>query len=71
MGENDEKTPKGFLYRWVNDPRVETKTPTVMRVPCLVFSRVVGYVTPVQNWNEGKQQEWADRVTYDLPEVTP
>ena len=37
------------------------------KVKCLVFSRVVGFYTPVQNWNTGKQQEWKDRVTYDQP----
>ncbi len=28
---------------------------------CLVFSRVCGYYRPVQNWNPGKQQEFAER----------
>lgn len=28
---------------------------------CLVFSRVVGYITPVENWHEGKQSEFKDR----------
>ena len=65
MGQNDEKTPKRFLYRWVNDPKPET----VMQIPCEVYSRIVGYVRPVQQWNEGKLKEWEDRVTYDLPEV--
>ena len=37
------------------------------KVKCLVFSRVVGFYTPVQNWNTGKQQEWKDRRTYDIP----
>jgi len=35
------------------------------RVPCLVYSRVVGYVTPVQNWNKGKRQEWRERKVYN------
>jgi ribonucleoside-triphosphate reductase len=30
-----------------------------------VYSRVVGYFRPVQNWNEGKKAEFSDRVTYD------
>ena len=33
-----------------------------------VYSRVVGYMRPVQNWNPGKQKEFGDRKTYDLPE---
>ncbi|MDD6173135.1 MAG: anaerobic ribonucleoside-triphosphate reductase [Elusimicrobia bacterium] len=26
--------------------------------PCEVFSRVVGYLRPVQNWNDGKKEEY-------------
>ena len=38
-----------------------------VRVPCLVYSRVVGYLTPTQNWNKGKRQEWNERKTYHVP----
>lgn len=31
-----------------------------------VFSRVVGYYRPVNRWNEGKREEFADRVTFDI-----
>ena len=34
------------------------------KVPCEVYSRIVGYLRPVQNWNEGKRQEFEDRQTY-------
>ena len=27
------------------------------QVPCEVYSRVVGYYRPVNNWNMGKRQE--------------
>ena len=30
-----------------------------------VYSRITWYYRPVQNWNEGKLQEYKDRVTYD------
>ena len=33
-------------------------------VPCEVYSRVVGYLRPVQQWNEGKKQEFKERATY-------
>ena len=33
-----------------------------------VYSRVVGYFRPVQNWNEGKKEEFKDRVTYQIDE---
>lgn len=34
------------------------------RVKCEVFSRVSGYIRPVQQWNEGKQEEFCDRETF-------
>lgn len=45
-------------------------TPTNKRVPCEVYSRVVGYYRPVQNWNVGKRQEYAERRLYDAPRRT-
>ena len=29
-----------------------------------VYSRITGYYRPVQNWNDGKTQEWHERKTY-------
>ncbi|MDD5098139.1 MAG: ribonucleoside triphosphate reductase, partial [Candidatus Pacebacteria bacterium] len=34
--------------------------------PCEVYSRVVGYLRPVQQWNEGKQQEFHDRKEFKV-----
>lgn len=34
------------------------------KVPCEVYSRIVGYLRPIQNWNAGKQREFADRVPF-------
>ncbi len=31
-----------------------------------VYSRITGYYRPVQNWNDGKAQEFRDRRVYDL-----
>ena len=31
-----------------------------------VYSRITGYYRPVQNWNDGKRQEFADRKVYDI-----
>lgn len=33
---------------------------------CEVFSRVVGYMRPVQNWNNGKKEEFAMRKTFNI-----
>jgi len=35
-----------------------------------VYSRVVGYFRPVQNWNEGKQEEFRDRKFFNLKQAT-
>jgi len=40
-----------------------------LRVKCLVFSRVVGFLTPVEFWNNGKKAEWQDRKVFKLPGV--
>jgi len=31
-----------------------------------VYSRITGYYRPVQNWNDGKAQEFKDRKVYDV-----
>ena len=31
-----------------------------------VYSRITGYYRPVQNWNEGKSQEYDNRTLYDI-----
>lgn len=33
---------------------------------CEVFSRVVGYISPVNQWNEGKAEEFKQRKTFDI-----
>jgi len=34
--------------------------------PCEVYSRIVGYFRPVQQWNLGKQQEFKERKEYKI-----
>ncbi|MBQ2154384.1 MAG: ribonucleoside triphosphate reductase, partial [Oscillospiraceae bacterium] len=34
--------------------------------PTEVYSRITGYYRPVQNWNDGKAQEFKDRKVYDV-----
>jgi len=33
---------------------------------CEIYSRVVGYLRPINQWNKGKQQEFTDRKTFDM-----
>lgn len=51
--------------------RVEVRgkqTKVEVRVPCEVYSRIVGYLRPVQNWHKGKQQEFRERKTFRVGE---
>lgn len=41
----------------------------IIKQPCEVYSRVVGYLRPVQQWNFGKKQEFKDRKEFKLPKV--
>ncbi|MGI6278279.1 MAG: anaerobic ribonucleoside-triphosphate reductase [Patescibacteria group bacterium] len=36
------------------------------RTPCEVYSRVVGYLRPVNQWNNGKSSEYSDRKEYKV-----
>ena len=38
---------------------------------CEVYSRVVGYLRPVDQWNDGKQAEFAIRHTFEKSTITP
>lgn len=35
-----------------------------MKTKCQVFSRVVGYLRPVDQWNDGKVAEFKDRKVF-------
>ncbi len=37
-----------------------------VKQPCEVYSRVVGYLRPVQQWNYGKRQEFKERKEYKI-----
>ena len=34
------------------------------KYPVAVYSRVVGYLSPIREWNNGKQEEFKDRREY-------
>lgn len=38
--------------------------------PAEVYSRITGYYRPVQNWNDGKTQEYKNRQLYDIGRST-
>jgi len=39
----------------------------ITRTRCLVFSRIVGYISPISQWNPGKLAEFGDRKTFKMP----
>ncbi|QVL37016.1 anaerobic ribonucleoside-triphosphate reductase [Aminirod propionatiphilus] len=43
------------------------------RQRCQIYSRVVGFLTPISQWNKGKREEFRDRKTFDkqLRKATP
>ena len=43
---------------------LEEAKKTVRGSDCEVYSRVVGYLRPVKQWNKGKQEEFKDRKTF-------
>lgn len=49
----------------------EHKQCPVCGVNCEIYSRVVGYLRPVDQWNDGKQAEFAIRKTFDRSTVMP
>jgi ribonucleoside-triphosphate reductase len=38
------------------------------RTECIVYSRVVGWLTPVKNYNPGKVAEYLDRKMFRIKE---
>jgi ribonucleoside-triphosphate reductase len=38
-----------------------------IKQPCEVYSRIVGYIRPIQQWNKGKKQEYKERKEYKTP----
>lgn len=49
------------LYNFYNKKEVSW----VAKTKCEVYSRVVGYLAPVSQFNRGKVEEFKDRKTYD------
>jgi len=41
----------------------------LLRRKCEVYSRVVGYLRPVENWNDQKQREFKDRKPFKAPPI--
>jgi anaerobic ribonucleoside-triphosphate reductase len=53
-----------FCRHAIRRRREMTNSQPERKVPCEVYSRIVGYLRPVRNWNVGKKQEYAEREEY-------
>jgi len=42
--------------------------PKPKRTKCEIYSRIVGYLRPAEQWNAGKAAEFDDRFTFKVPE---
>ncbi len=67
-----EKGDEFVLYEVVSDKFIKCKA-CYQKDPVLknfkkaeVYSRVVGYIRPVEQWNGGKQAEFADRKEFKV-----
>ena len=62
--------PRSFLYGGFHKRSFRKRGchVRIVRIPCEVYSRIVGYLRPVQNWNTGKVQEWKERRVYEVPQ---
>ncbi len=49
----------------INNNKKNMSPKELKRQPCEVYSRIVGYLRPVQQWNKGKQAEFQDRKEFD------
>ncbi|MDD4746992.1 MAG: anaerobic ribonucleoside-triphosphate reductase [Salinivirgaceae bacterium] len=63
--ESFELVKSDLLYR---KQREHHQCPTC-QADCEVYSRIVGYMRPINQWNNGKRQEFKDRKLFHLNNV--
>ena len=49
--------------------KADEKQDGEMKIPCEVYSRIVGYLRPLQNWHDAKQLEFSERVEYNVDDL--
>jgi len=57
---------KGYYYMKCDECYKQENALTNFR-PCEVYSRIVGYMTPVKSWNPGKKAEFEERKVFENP----
>jgi len=51
---------------WKEEGVYRCEACTDKKAGALVYSRVVGFLTPVKQWNVGKSAEWEDRKVFKI-----
>lgn len=68
LGENDEVMPyylkEGDFFKCKECHQADPVLRNYKKTE--VYSRVVGYIRPVNQWNKGKKAEFKDRVPYKI-----
>ena len=41
-----------------------------IKVPCEVYSRVVGYMRPVSQWNKGQKEQFEKRAYLEIKDIS-
>lgn len=68
VGQNEKRTEYDFGKKtYVKCEPCHAKDPVLRNFQATeVYSRVVGYIRPVNQWNLGKKAEYADRKEYAM-----
>ncbi len=45
---------------------LENQKSKITGTKCEVYSRVVGYLRPIEQWNDGKAEEFKERKTFKI-----
>jgi anaerobic ribonucleoside-triphosphate reductase len=53
-------------YYLINMDKSNKSVEDSSRTRCEVYSRVVGYLRPVQQWNKGKKEEYRQRQVFKV-----
>lgn len=53
----------------IKEKNKKTMNTKLQRQKCEVYSRVCGYLRPIQQWNQGKQSEYNDRKQYSTEKI--
>jgi len=70
MADIDQQIQEASDVQAINNliEQLTDKLSRVVGTVCEVYSRIVGYYRNVGNWNQGKSQEFEERVSFTVPD---